>query len=196
MEVAMEETLKQPECFRDREESIQRLPQLVFAALEACRRWGGDLQRSKAAFPKAIEARCDLCGFVLSGEELLALADIFRVNEESKMLKRLRAGHCARDGCVSTHYHLLFYNVPELSWPAIFAELRPKETPKSESEPVLKKVPPWRIALPTFGRMGAFIGICLLMWLWWQWRSGGRIPILREPEHFRVTHSDVDPATH
>ena len=130
----MEETLKQPECFRDREESIQRLPQLVFAALEACRRWGGDLQRSKAAFPKAIEARCDLCGFVLSGEELLALADIFRVNEESKMLKRLRAGHCARDGCVSTHYHLLFYNVPELSWPAIFAELRPKDLWFSQKE--------------------------------------------------------------
>jgi hypothetical protein len=193
----MEEILQQRECFRDREESIRRLPQLVFAAFEACRRRGGDLQLSKAAFPKAIGAKCNLCGFVLSGEELLALADVFGANEESTMLKRLRAGHCAREGCAATHYHLLFYNTPELSWPAILAKSRPTEAenPQPESEPVIATAPARRNILPKVARVGAVIGICLLLWLWWQWRTGGRIPILREPEHFRVTPSNVDPPT-
>ena len=187
----IEETLKQPECFLVREESIRRLPKLVFAASEACRRRNG----SMTALPKAIGAQCTACGFVLSGEELLALAEISRANEESTMLQRLRDGHCAREGCGASHYRLQFFETPEISWSALLAESRASEVAKPQSEPTQQ---------PTFGspavlrkvwKIGVAVGVCLLAWMWWQWHTGGRIPILREPEHFKVTPGGVDEST-
>lgn len=122
-----EETLKHPDCFLVREDSIRRLPRLVFAASEACRR----KKESMAALPKALGAQCTVCGFVLSGEELLALAEISSANKESAMLQRLRHGRCARESCKATHYRLQFYDTPEISWSALLAESRPGRTFKA-----------------------------------------------------------------
>lgn len=188
----MEETFKQAECFLVREDSIRRLPKLVFAASEACRRGSGDLQWSREVLCRAIRAQCTLCGFVLSGEELLALAEITGANEKSTMVQQLRAGHCAREGCAASHYRLQFYDTPEISWAAVLAECRPSEAPQLPSKPVAKPAPERRVARRRFGQILAAIGLCLLAWMWWQWRTGGRIPYLREPEHFRVTPGNVD----
>src|SRR5262245_33445661 len=104
MQVVMEEVVKESECFLIREEPIRRLAHLVFEAAEACRRAEGDWRARMAALPRALGARCAHCGFALSGEELLALADISYALEDSAMLKRLRAGNCARESCPSSHY--------------------------------------------------------------------------------------------
>lgn len=188
----MEEHFKEQECFLVREELIWRLPELVSAASEACRRGSDDMQLRMAALPRALGARCTHCGFVLSGEELLVFAGISEANEKSAMLKRLRAGQCAHEGCPSLHYRLFFYDAPQIKWSALFAESRPGKVPQSAPVP---DQPQRRIVLRMFGQIGAAIGICLLVWLWWQWHSGGRIPILREPEHFRVTPGQVDDST-
>jgi hypothetical protein len=192
----MEETFKQSECFLVREDLIRRLPKLVFAACEACRRESGDLQWSRVALSRALRAQCTLCGFVLCGEELLALAEITAANEKSTMLQQLRAGHCAREGCAASHYRLQFYDTPEISWAAVLAECRPSEAPQPQSQPAPKPAPERRIALRRFGQILAAAGIFLLAWMWWQWHTGGRIPYLREPEHFRVTHSNVEDSAH
>jgi hypothetical protein len=189
----MEETLKQPECFLVREEPIRRLPKLVFAASEACRRGGGDPQRSRDVLRRAIGAQCTLCGFVLSGEELLVLSEIAGANEKSTMLQRLRDGHCAREDCKASHYCLHFYNTPEISWSTLLAEFRPKETSQSQPEPAPVRSLPTRKTLRMLVRIAAVVSLPLIMWLWWQWYTGGRIPILREPEHFRVEHGEDRP---
>ena len=182
------ETLKHPDCFLVREDSIRRLPRLVFAASEACRR----KKESMAALPKALGAQCTVCGFVLSGEELLALAEISSANKESAMLQRLRHGRCARESCKATHYRLQFYDIPEISWSALLAESRPSEASKPPPEPETRPAPGRRAILRKVQKISAGVGVCLLVWMWWQWRTGGRIPILREPEHFRVAPGNLD----
>jgi len=194
----MEETPKPSECFLVREEPIGRLPKLVFAASEACRRGSNDPQKSKAALSKAMGAQCTLCGFVLSGAELLAMADIAGGNEKSAMLQRLRAGQCARENCSASHYRLKFFDTPEIGWAGLFAQVRPQEKPRtepeqSEVEPVAKPAASQRSALHSLGRVCAVAAFCLFAWVWWRFRTGGTIPILREPEHFRVTPATVDP---
>ena len=189
------ESLKEQGCFLIREEPIRKLPRLVFAVSEAWRRAGGDLESHRAAWSKTLAAKCANCDFVLSGEELLALAGVASANEDSALLKRLRAGQCARERCPSSHYRLLFYDTPELSWSTLLAEWRPPETPEPQSVPIQQKAARRRIPLAKFAQIGGVIGVCLLGWMWWQWRSGGRIPFLREPEHFHVTPGP-DPDRH
>jgi len=188
----MEGGFREPKCFLIREEPIRRLPLLVYAASEACRRRSDDAASSMAALPKAISAKCTLCGFALSGEELLVLAEIPGPNEKSRMLKQLRAGHCARESCPSSHYSLLFYEHPQLNWATLLAETCPTEESKPEPVGAKEQAPKSQIVVPKPVRIGAVVGLCLLAWLWWQWRSGGRIPLLREPEHFRVTPGVVN----
>jgi hypothetical protein len=188
----MEESLKQPRCSLDREESIGRLPHVVFAASEAWRRGIGVVQPDIADLPKALGAKCPICGFTLSGEELLALAALGDANKDSVMLKRLRAGKCARENCRSSHYHLFFYDLPPLGWSLLFSAAGREEAPKSQQAPA--KLPARRFPRRKFGKVVAAFGICLAVWGWWQWRSGGRIPYLREPEHFQVTPSAIGEA--
>jgi len=187
----MPETAHQPTCYLDRESPIRRLPQLAFAASQAWRRGGGEAQLGKGALARAIAAKCSLCGFNLSGEELLVLSEIAGANEKSAMLKRLRDGHCACDGCPPTHYHLLLFDLPPVSWEFLLAEYRAKETSQSQPpmEPVPERIRPARkqISLQTLGRIAAIAGFCLLAWAWWRVHNGETIPIIRQPEHFRVT---------
>jgi len=194
----MEETLKQSECFLVRDEPIGRLPKLVFAAAEACRRGSNDPRRSKAALSKAIGAQCNLCGFILSGAELLALAEIAGGNEKSVMLQRLRAGQCARENCSASHYRLRFFDTPEISWTELFGRSGPQEKPRSEpgqseTASVTERAIGGRATLPKLRRAFAVIALGLLVWVWWRFRTGGTIPILRQPEHFRVAPANVDP---
>jgi len=183
----MEEQLTEAICYLEREEPVRRLPQLVFAASEAFHRAGGNAKLAAAVLPKALRARCSTCGFELSGEELLALADISGANEKSAMVKRLRAGHCAREECSSSYYHLFLYDTPQLKWATLFAAARPKATPQPPVEPLPVTRPKRRLPLETLGRIGAVAMVCLLTWMWHQYHYGGRIPFLREPEHFRIT---------
>lgn len=183
----MEETAHQPACYLDRESPIRRLPQLVFAASQAWRHGGGEAQLGMAALPKALGAKCSVCSFALSGAELLALADIRGGNQTSAMLKRLRAGQCACDGCPSTHYRLLFFDVPPVNWEFLLAEYRATQTPEPQIAPAQRR--PIRIQIPlhVLGRFAAVTGICLLSWVGWRWYNGENIPVVRQPRHFQVT---------
>jgi hypothetical protein len=193
----MEEMLKQPECFLIREEPISRLSKLVFAASEACRRGSSDPQRSRAALPRALGAQCTRCGFALSGVELLALAQISGANDKSTMLQRLRAGQCAREGCKASHYRLRFYDIQEINWSELLISYRPRDNSQSEVEearpvPMAKQAIQWRYTVLKLGQVCGVIGFCLLVWVMWRLRTGGSIPILRQPEHFRVAPANVD----
>jgi hypothetical protein len=197
----MEETLKQRECFLVREESIRRIPKLIFAVSKACQRESSGVESVMAALPNAIEAKCNLCGFELSGVELLALADFASINEQSIMVKRLRAGRCARESCDSGHYSLSFYNVPQINWSEIFARSRPRENPQPKPEQPSPRLTPkraiqWRAVMLNSGRIFAIIGFCLLAWVLWRLHTGGSIPILRQPEHFRVEPANEDHPPH
>jgi hypothetical protein len=184
----MEETVNQPACYLDRETPIQRLPQLVFAASQAWKQGGAEAHLGKTAFTRALAAKCSLCGFALSGEELLVLSEIAPANEKSAMLKRLRSGHCACEGCPSRHYRLLFFDLPPVSWEFLLAQYRAKEAPPPPSQPAEAQVRFARHPIPlhTLGRIAAVAGICLLTWMWWRWYNGETILLIRQPAHFRV----------
>jgi hypothetical protein len=124
----------------------------------------------------------------------LVLAEIAGANEKSTMLQRLRDGKCARAECKASHYRLQFYNTPEINWSTLLAEFRPKETSPPQLEPAAVRPFPLRKILRRLALITAIVGLPLFAWLWWQWYTGGRIPFLREPEHFRVEQGqDVKP---
>ena len=72
---------------------------------------------------------------------------MFVANEQSTLVKRLRAGHCARETCPASHYRLLFYDTPQINWSTLLAKAVPKPcrslSPRLDPDPapVLKPAP-------------------------------------------------------
>jgi hypothetical protein len=177
------------ETFLVREEPIERLERVVFALAEACREYGVAQEKTRAALSAALAAECVVCGMRVTGEELLALAQLPSALETSSRIKWLRLGCCARNGCDSRAYALKFHTHPGLDWNEFLSKMQtahaeeaPAPETETESEPE---------TLPKNQRRGLqialAIAIAILLFMIHQKYRGGRIPFIREPEHFRVT---------
>ena len=170
-----------------REEPIPRLERIVFALSQAAKRCGDSSPKISAALRVALSARCERCGEHITGDELLVLSGLPAAQEDAR-IKRLRAGRCARRNCRGDLYQLIFQNHPDLDWPKLFAggdETAPLENPEVQSaEPA--DIPNchsrWRAPV----RVGIVIAAALLLFVLRQLHYGGRIPLIREPEKFRV----------
>jgi hypothetical protein len=176
--------------FLERQEPIERLDRVVFALSEACRQYGPAQEKTRAAMSAALTAECVGCGLRVTGDELLALAQLPSALETSSRIKWLRLGCCARNGCDSRAYVLKFQNHPGLNWAELFSKMetaRPEEpaAPETEAEsgPETSPAAGQRRAL----QIALAIAIGILLFLLHQKYRGGRIPFIREPEHFRVT---------
>ena len=177
-----------------REEPVRRLERVVFALSQAARRIEPQPDRIRNALRSALSARCARCGMRVTGEELLVLSQL-PGDDETKRIQRLRSGCCAREGCQFESYELHFQNHPDLDWPKLLAAREPEALaasdaaePAPEAEAAAAAVPDRttrhrRMAI----RVGALIGAVLLLFVFRQLYYGGRIPLLREPEKFRVT---------
>ena len=181
------------ECVLVREEPIERLERIVFALSEACRQYGPAQEKVRAAVAAALAAECVDCGQSVTGDELVALSQLPSGMETSSRIKWLRLGCCARNGCDSRTYVLKFLKHPQLDWPELFLKMETAigDTGEaSELEPELEPEPEDTAKVVRqrwYLRISLAIGIVVLLYLVHQWYYGGRIPLLREPEHFRVT---------
>jgi hypothetical protein len=176
------------EHFLVREESVQRLERIVFALTEAARRCEAPAQRIRDALPLSLAAECVDCGIRLTGEELLLLSRLPRATEVDR-LKRLRAGHCARAGCECDQYRLFFQNHPDLDWTKLFSageEVKAELSGSGEAEPGAADGDRRAVRRRKAIRIVLLIGAGVLLFVLRQLYLGGRIPLIREPEKFRV----------
>jgi hypothetical protein len=177
-----------------RQETLPGLPQFCLGLAEALKRIVPDDARRKTLVRTSLAGECVLCGLSVNGEELLEVGTSEGAAEAANpKIARLRQGYCARNGCDSRFYRLIFYHHPELDWTqaftqsAVVQEEQQEETQAELAEAkALRRAQRWKLA----GRVGSGLVVLCVLYLLRQWYTGGTIPILREPEHFQV-----DPAS-
>jgi len=102
---------------------------------------------------------------------------------------RLRLGYCAREGCESYNYRVVFLDYPPTHWPEVLAQAESLQTEArkpgrswvwigSRLAALLRP----RLTL----RVWIVLAVALLLLLARHWQLGGTIPLVREPENFRV----------
>lgn len=178
-----------PEQFSVREEQIQALAEFSHTVNEACRSGGPDGGKTVEAVRTALSAECPRCGIHVSGDEILAIAESADAPEQNPKVKRMRLGYCAREGCESFVYRLRFHSQPGVNWRAIFAQMEvvvQNQAELSASAATARQVVVRRARWRTLGRVGIALAVVLLLMIIRQWYVGGRIPLIREPEKFRV----------
>ncbi len=178
-----------------REEPVRRLERIVFALSQAARQIEPQPDKVRNALRSALSARCARCGLRVAGDELLVLSQL-PGDQETIRIQRLRSGCCAREGCNFESYELHFQNHPDLDWPKLLSAREPAApaaTAGAEPAPEAEAAAP-AAAAPDPGtrhrhlaiRVGVLIGAALLLFVFRQLYYGGRIPLIREPEKFRV----------
>jgi hypothetical protein len=178
-----------------REEHLQKLAPFCQALGEALGRSGLAPDQALGVWREALTAQCARCGIPVSGEELFALSQPPGENPSPK-IRRLRLGDCAHPGCESYFYRLTFRPHPALVWPELLASA---QAIQAELErPVSRRPTAADFAKAVlhcgFTRRAAIaLAVLLLLLLFRHWQNGGRIPLLREPEHFRVAPAPEEP---
>lgn len=139
-----------------------------------------------------VTATCQGCGRTLSGLDWLRVSAVkmpATVGEES--LERLVQGYCANRHCDASYYRVTFKPHPSVVWPA--------DVPLTASQPVAatldssiaeqlaaNRAEKWQQRRRTLARLGVLVFLLGLVLLLQRWRTGGRIPILREPRQFHA----------
>jgi hypothetical protein len=150
-----------------------------------------DADKLRAAMDQALTAECVQCGIVLSGSELLKIAD---ESTDDAKVQRLRIGYCARNGCASLFYRVNCAPHPDLNWPALLQpahELSVEE--KAAAELAAKKQAAAKKRSKALFRTSVAFVILLIVFAIRQIYIGGSIPFIREPEKFRVDHEVAQP---
>jgi hypothetical protein len=174
-----------------RKEHLYRFAAFCTALDEAIQRAGFDPDESAGILQDGVYADCISCGLVLRGEDVCAVARHAGPDVESSdpRMRRLHLGDCARDNCNGLYYRIHFRKHPRLEWPVLLAavdEVRAREIFGPVAERVRSRSWSFPVAGPLVRRCAVGFALILLLLLARQWYAGGRIPLLREPEHFRV----------
>jgi hypothetical protein len=165
-----------------REEQLPQLEAFCRRLVEALGRAGLEPDKSFEALRGSLTGECVKCGFRVSGEECFALSQVADGEGLVGTLQRLHLGDCARPGCESYSYRLRFQRHPDTDWIAILSQVEHiKEEQAGKSAAVRRAA-----SLGVIRRVGLALVIVALLLLFRQWYFGGRIPLIREPEKFRV----------
>jgi len=178
-----------------RQEHLLKLAPFCQALGEALSRSGLTPDQALGVWRAALTAQCTRCGIPISGEELFALSQPPGDNPSPKV-RRLKLGDCACVGCESYFYLLTFRAQPPLDWPGLLAKA---EAIQAElARPLAAQR--WTAALAKgflqsglTRRAALALALLLLLLLIRHWHTGGAIPWLREPEHFRVAPAPEEP---
>ncbi len=178
-----------------RQEHLQKVAPFCRALAEALRQAGMGLEQSGTVFAGSVSGECVTCGITVSGQELFALSQPPSAELAGVKIGRLRRGYCAREGCDSCYYTLSLQPHPKVGWPKILSGLGlcASESPARE----LRQGGgggSWRPRI-SFRILRPFLLVLLgtvLLWGLRQWYMGGRIPLVREPEKFRVDPAPVE----
>jgi hypothetical protein len=180
-----------------RQEHLLKFEAFCGGLLDAVQKAGLGPEEARAAIRDHVSARCVACAMPVSGEELLALAQPATAENPNPKVERLRKGDCARQGCDSFYYRVTFRKHPRLDWEKL-AEQAPQGMVEAAVEPAAA---PSVASLPRFAWNGATvlrIGLALagviLVLVARQYYYGGRIWLIREPEHFKVSPEAEQPA--
>ncbi len=171
-----------------REEHLQKLAPFCRALGEALKQAGLASDQAEAVWRTSVTGECVLCGIRVTGDELSALTRS-PDKDPSEKIERLRLGDCARRGCDSFYYRLTFQTHPPLDWTKVLAQVEtindvPAEEAPDEATDATVPERPARSGLVR--RLCIAVAIVVVLLLARQWYLGGRIPLVREPEHFKV----------
>jgi hypothetical protein len=177
-----------------RQEHLHGLPHFCLNLAEALKRMLPDEARRRTLARTSLSGECVLCGLNVNGEELLEVgASEAEAEAANAKIARLRQGYCGRNGCDSCFYRLTFYPHPDLDWTLAFTQSETVEEEQREEAKAevaearaLKRAQRWKLG----GRVLVGLVVLCVLYMIRQWYTGGTIPILREPEKFRV-----DPAS-
>ena len=167
-----------------REEHIEKFGQLSLLLADVAR----TNDEARKAVCEAVSAECIQCSINISGTELLELADPGVQNPNAKV-QRLRQGYCARQGCNAYFYRVKFLPHASVDWPNVLSPLdAPKEGHQSNTVQAIEKVITSKRIQDREYMIRACIALSVLgfVLLAWHWYRGGSVPIIREPEKFKV----------
>jgi len=146
-------------------------------------------ERVRDAFLTSVSAECVSCGIPVTGEQLYALSQPPSADRAHVKIGRLRMGDCAREKCDSYYYRMTFQTFPGVDWPSLVSRFE-KGEPQPKAAEWSGKPRNWAAKYLSTLRVPAHVWITLaalvLVIVMRQWYVGGRIPLLREPEHFKV----------
>jgi len=172
---------------------IDALPACYQAILEALTLADLTAAELNDAFRQYVAAECLQCGSRVRGEELgqIALAAEM-ATEANPKLARLRHGYCARDGCDSYYYRLVFTEHPKIDWSKLASSLA-----QAAAAPAAPTLPPKRYGAASLWlenrrtrRVLLGLGILLLLLVARHFVTGGKLPFVH-PKPVYV----VDPAS-
>jgi len=172
-----------------RQQHLQTFQPFCSAIHESLGQVGLKSEEVMEVFRVALSAQCVQCGIYVSGAELFALSRQSLEGGDTPKIKRLRLGDCARKGCDSYYYRLSFEPIAGFDWPTLLARAdsarhEPTTTISATTAvPMVAKAP---LQLVISRRAWIALGVILLLLVIRQWYRGGRIPLIHEPEHFRV----------
>jgi hypothetical protein len=153
-------------------------------------------EKIQAAFETSLSAECVSCGIPLSGAELYTLSQPPSAEHANAKIGRLRMGDCARQKCDSYYYRMTFRPFPGVDWESLaskFEKGEPQQKPDtdagSEKKWLLKYLRTLRVPAHIWLTLAALVLVLVVR----QWYVGGRIPLLREPEHFKVDTATEEP---
>jgi len=137
-------------------------------------------------FRDSVTAECAECRTKIGGDELFVLAQPSDGPELNVRIHRLRLGFCANTNCQSFHCQLTFQPDNRVDWMTCLARTDQKVQDLDDSRAGRGKR--WRSELvrPAIIAVAAALILLLIRQLYF----GGRIPLIREPEKWRV---DPDP---
>ena len=181
-----------------RVEHLQELTPWLNALNESLSADGLTHEKRKELMRATVLAECVQCGIHVPGEDLFALSQPDENTSGKPKICRLRLGDCARNGCKSLYYRVTFISGPRIDWLAALQKTEnPPQKPSDESaggtwEAVKSALP---VKARISWRFWAVVAVITLVLVARQLYYCGRIPLIREPENFRVdTAPSSEPA--
>jgi hypothetical protein len=170
-----------------RQERLGRLADFCPTLLAALQHAGLSSDVSFLVFRDLVRAECSECHTKVAGDELYVLAQSSDGQDLSVRIHRLRLGFCANTTCRSFHCQLTFQPDERVDWHACLA--RADRTVQDLEDSRAGRGKRWRSELVRPTIIG--VAVILILLLVHRLYFGGRIPLIREPEKWRV---DPDPA--
>ncbi len=184
--------------FLVREEPFTALKEFSRVFAKAISAFAMGDQKKLSAIRSAFWLECSFCRMQVGGEEILSMSGPSDSSRANPTIKRIMSGHCGREGCESPKCCLFFSRDLAVEWPEIFVHVQKIQNSEKRAAAkgggkkrfAFKRFAfrfAWpRIPLRTLGRVGIGMAILAIVLFVRHWHAGGRIPLLREPEKFRV----------
>jgi hypothetical protein len=168
-----------------REIHLQKLESFCRAVAIALTRAGLDPGKALETLRRGAAGACTRCGTCVGGEVLEALSQP-PAPDSNATVRRLRLGDCSRPGCKSYFYRLSFQDLPGVDWNLILPQVEGINEKVDQSEIAAGRLRKRAVNVKLAARIGLGLGILVAVLMLRQWYYGGTIPLLREPEKFKV----------